>query len=90
MFQDSEGALVPPKIYLGMVPSVEGQSKQYAGRRREMLNPGTGNFRVSRAAIAMPLADLCLEPTPTKVKVHSDPDWAWVRETGQGFSGRLE
>lgn len=54
MFQDSEGALVPPKIYLGMVPSVEGQSKQYAGRRREMLNPGTGNFRVSRAAIAIP------------------------------------
>lgn len=74
MFQDSEGALDPPKIYLGIVPSVEGQSRQYAGRRREMLNPGTGTLRVSRGAIAMPLADPCLEPTPAKVKVHLDPD----------------
>lgn len=39
-----------------------------------MLNFGTGPLSVSKGAIAVPLAEPCLEPTLAKVKVHLDPD----------------
>lgn len=74
MFQNNEGALVPPKMHLWLVPSGEGQGEQCAGGKREMLNLGTGTLSVSKGAIAVSLAEPCLEPTLAKVKVHLDPD----------------